>query len=303
MSTVDPSSCPLEPPSQLVALLACHNRRELTLQALRALGGSRALQGIRLKAVLVDDGSSDGTADAVRSAFPWVTVLQADGTLYWCRAMHRAFEHAWRDRPDFVLWLNDDTVLLPDGLAAMLQTFRQLRMRSASPLIVAGATVDPDSGVPTYGGRVRVSRWRPTAWRLQPPARTPMPLDTMDGNLVLLHREVVEVVGLLDPAFEHAMGDYDYALRAARLGVELWQAPGVAGHCRANDPDPSVNGPPASRLGRIRQLWEPKRLPPRSWWRFTRRHAGWLWPLVFTWPYLRAALARPSKPATRLDGA
>ena len=38
----------------------------------------------------MDDGSTDGTADAVRHAFDSVTVIRGDGSLYWAAAMARA---------------------------------------------------------------------------------------------------------------------------------------------------------------------------------------------------------------------
>ncbi len=50
--------------------------------------------GLELSVYLVDDGSSDGTGDAVRQAYPSVSVIRGDGTLFWNRGMRKAWEDA-----------------------------------------------------------------------------------------------------------------------------------------------------------------------------------------------------------------
>src|SRR5581483_12068316 len=97
---------------------------------------SRRLRAIELRAVLIDDGSRDGTALAVRMQFPWVEVVRGDGSLYWCQGMHRAFDIALRQGFDYYLWLNDDTLLTLDALSRLLSCEAQLRDRLRTPVIV-----------------------------------------------------------------------------------------------------------------------------------------------------------------------
>ena len=42
--------------------------------------------------IFVDDGSTDGTAEAVARSFPETTILTGDGSLFWNRGMHVAFD-------------------------------------------------------------------------------------------------------------------------------------------------------------------------------------------------------------------
>lgn len=291
-------------PARLCAVLACHNRRGLTLACLRALllshEAAGGLAACTLSAVLVDDGSSDGTANAVREAFPWVTVIEADGSLYWCRAMHRALAHPLARAADFQLWLNDDTVLHPEALARLLRQEAALRAGAPDqPLIVVGCVGQGDQ--PSYGGRCAVSRWRRTHWPLVAPAAVAQAIHTMDGNLVLVNAAAARRVGNLDAAFEHAMGDHDYALRARALGVGVWLAPGVLGECATNPVRGTFNDPLLPLPARWRAMLAPKGLPWRSWWRFTRRHAGWAWPLYFAWPYVRVLLGWSPRGAQELS--
>jgi GT2 family glycosyltransferase len=275
---------------QLCAVLTCFNRREQTLACLSALQTSRDLGDIDVRAVLVDDASNDGTPVAVGQRFPWVDVVQAEGDLYWCRGMHRAMAHAMAQAPDFLLWLNDDTILEPDALARLLACHDALQNSRGQPLIVVGGTRDSQVGHLTYGGERRVSRWRPARFAKVEPQSLPVRVDTFDGNIVLMSQVVASRVGNLDPVFEHAMGDIDYGLRASKLGIELWLAPGWMGVCDTNP----VAGTFVDRSLPVRRRWQlmmtRKGLPPRSWWHFNRKHSGLLGPLVFVWPYLRTLM-------------
>lgn len=275
----------------LCAVLASHNRRDRTLAALTALM-QQQVANVELHVILVDDGSSDGTAAAVRSAWPTVQILCGDGRLYWCRAMHRAMAAAMANDPDHVLWLNDDTVLQADALLRLLACEHALRAVRSEPVIVTGTTVDAMQQ-PIYGGRRLARRRRPLGWRLVEPTHEAQAVDLMDGNVVLLSRAVLAAVGNLEPRYEHAMGDYDYALRAARLGVSCWLAPGVHASGAMNPRQGGAFDPALPLARRWALLLDPKGLPWRSWLLFTRRHAGGWWPLYFLWPYCRVLLGRP----------
>src|SRR5207302_2516035 len=58
------------------------NRGELTLACLRSLFEQRRA-GIELHAYVVDDASSDGTPDAIKSEFPFVDLISGNGQLFW----------------------------------------------------------------------------------------------------------------------------------------------------------------------------------------------------------------------------
>ena len=273
--------------SSVCALLTCFNRRDKTLECLRALADSTGLQQVALSAVLVDDGSTDGTAEAVRAEFAWVEVVRASEPLFWCRGMHLAFETALQSGFDHYLWLNDDTVLMPDAVARLLKCESVLRDSTDAALIVVGSAVDPISGGCTYGGERWVSRWGSFRCERIAPSDVPQRCDTLTGNIVLLPALSVQRVGNLDPSFEHAMGDTDYGLRAHRLGVELWVAPQVHGTCAHNPVVGTYMDPSLPLPTRWKYMLQRKGLPWRSWLTFSRRHMGVIWPLWFAWPYAK----------------
>jgi GT2 family glycosyltransferase len=265
---------------RVTVLMTSFNRRARTLACLRSLLGGKRHAALRV--ILVDDSSTDGTAGAVRVAFPDVAVVEGSGDLYWAGGMRVALERAWEQPFDYLLWLNDDVVLAPDALANLIRTERELRPLRGT-CIVAGALRDPITGVTTYSGVARRGLRR-TEFHQIPPGVAPRRADTMNGNVVLVPRHVAQRLGTFDPAYRHGIADYDYGLRAAAAGIETWVAPGYAGAC-------SRNASPTSKEG-LRAIMSPKRLPPRAWLVFTRRHTGTMWAVYWASPYARALLQR-----------
>lgn len=270
------------------AVLACHNRVDKTMAALGALLSQKDCDDVDLRVHLLDDASTDGTPERVAAQFPDVSLHHGHGQLFWNGGMRVAFAAALAEDHDHYLWLNDDTIMDPDALRTLLDTHHWVSAEAQRPLIVAGSTRDPDTGELTYGGVNRPSRLRPLRFDLITPGTQPRASETMNGNCVLIPREVARRVGNLEPAYQHGMGDYDYGLRARASGCDVWITPGTIATCSTNS---------AARAGErpLRQEWERVRsikgLPPTDWKVFARRWAGVLWPVFWASPYVRRGMA------------
>lgn len=277
---------------RVAVLMTCHNRREKTLQCLRCLlVDQQKRPEVSLDVYLVDDGSTDGTSEAVRATFPKVTVLRGNGALYWNNGMRLAFAAASHADPDAYLWLNDDTHLQPHAVATLHQTARELAAQGSGPVIVVGSTVDAESGTLTYGGQRRTSAWHPFKYATVVPADRPQPCATMHGNVVWISRAAARRVGNLRPGFLHAMGDTDYGLRAVQQGCSIWVAPGFVATCPRNDGTNTWRDPSLTLRQRYELMMSPKGLPPLAYRRFVRDHAGPLWMLFWVAPYFRMVLS------------
>jgi GT2 family glycosyltransferase len=111
---------------------------------------------------------------------------------------------------------------------------------------------------------VRRSRWRPLKFDLIEPGEQVKRCDTINGNCVLIPRNVVQVVGNLDPAFTHYAGDWDYGLRAAQQGCSVWVAPGYVGTCSQNyQPGSTVSSQVQWSEG-LKKIAQPKGLAVRE---------------------------------------
>jgi GT2 family glycosyltransferase len=269
-------------------LITCHNRKPKTLACLDALFNQVISSDLAIDVYLVDDGSTDGTAEAVQQTYPQVKLLPGDGTLYWNRGMHKAFAEALQHDYDYYLWLNDDTVLYADAIASLLTTSRNLAVQEKEEAIIVGSMAHPETGEITYGGLARNSWWHPFKYRLVEPGNKPQSADTMNGNCVLIPRTVVQDVGNLDPAFTHSIGDIDYGLRAKQQGCTVLVAPGYSGKCQTNPPQAHPWSAPELTL---RQRWQKanqvKGFPPAESKVFCQRHASRLWLFFWALPYVR----------------
>lgn len=276
---------------RISVVMTCHNRRERTVSCLEGLFAQELPSDAGgMEIFLVDDGSEDGTEREVRRLFPQVRMLRGDGRLYWCGGMRRAFSRAMEEDPDFYLWLNDDTALMPGAVRSLVRTYDRFSGEGSPLHIVVGSTCDPVTGRWTYGGVVRCSRWHPFRYAPVLPSSAPVPCHTFNGNCVLIHREVARRVGNLDPSFTHAIGDTDYGLRAEKSGCSMWVAPGFLGNCTRNPAGMRWDSSRIPARKRIASLSSPKGFPVREMKVFAKRHGGWGWPLFWVMPVVRGVL-------------
>ena len=276
---------------RIAVLMTCFNRRQKTIEALTSLSVQRSVEHLDVAVILVDDGSQDGTSEAVAERFPGVTLLRGDGSLFWNGGMRKAFAYALNIGFDGYLWFNDDTVLDDDALSRLIDCASNVSL-SQRPAIIVGSVRDPRSGDRSYGGVTK----RPFGLRLDfvpavPDERNPVQCDTMNGNFALIPAAVTRQLGNLDKAFRHQLGDFDYGLRATEAGFPVIVAPGYYGACSDNPRTGTWRDRSAPLSRRWRHLLSPKGAPVSEWLLYTRRHFGWRWPLYALSPYLKTLLS------------
>jgi GT2 family glycosyltransferase len=268
-------------------LITCHNRLEATRGCLDALARQELPHHIVVHVYVVDAGSTDGTSEMIGSLFPSVRVIRGHNGLYWNGGMRLAFSEAQTAGHDYYLWLNDDTHLYSSAISHLLHTHASVMESGCSASIVVGSAQDPKSGAPTYGGVVKSSRWRPLKFSPVQPGNSPKECDTMNGNCVLVSRAAADLVGNLDGSFTHAIGDFDYGLRASRLGCKIWVAPGYVATCARNSALGTWHDPSLPIRRRLNLVRHPKGLPPGEWMVFARRNGGLIWPIYWLSPYIK----------------
>ncbi|NGY37403.1 glycosyltransferase family 2 protein [Flavobacterium sp. XN-5] len=251
---------------KIAVLLTCHNRKEKTLQCLDALYAQQGLDAdFNIEVFLVDDGSTDGTAEAIASQFPKVTIIAGDGNLYWNRGMHLAWQTAAATNDfDYYLWLNDDTFLEMNALEVLLS-------KTQRNSIVCGTTKSSFASRVTYGGYSNSQKG------LLVPNGKFQECDYFNGNCVLVSKAAYDIVGNLDPVFHHALGDFDYSLRAKKLGVTLYIGPDFIGACESHTELPKWRSPEVNVLKRIKSLYTATNgCYPPHFFVFDKRHNGLL---------------------------
>lgn len=268
--------------------MTCHDRRDKTVACLRSLVGEQMGDAVSIRVFLVDDGSADGTGDAVRAEFPDVELIPGTGSLFWNGGMRLAYERARAALPDFMLWLNDDVQLGAGVVGRMIEVWHERWSVRGRASIIVGSTRDAVTGELTYGGVRRTTWWQRFRFVNVVPGTQALPCDTFHGNCVLVPRAAYDVLGNLDAGFVHAMGDTDYGLRAVRAGFDLWVMPGYAGTCsHEHAPLQSFVAGDPGFARRWARMMSHKGLPWRQWLLLTHRHGGPFWFVAFLSPYAK----------------
>jgi len=273
-----------EPEVRDVIVIPVHNRRETTLACLRRLRDLGDLGWAR--AIVLDDGSTDGTGAALRAEFPAVEVIQGDGTWWWAGAIRRGMERALAGGAERIFWLNNDCQPPPGALSALRTLIEREDCIAWIDAIAPGGW--------SYGAH-RKAPWKMR--RCSPDDEAAGRIDTFSGNCVGLSRSWIERVGLPDDAsFPHGLADFDYGLRLKHAGARLQPLRGFV----AESADPAAGSSERwlTSLRGMREIWR-EFSSPRSflffpaWRRFSLRHWGPLWGwFVFAKPYVEwAAIA------------
>jgi GT2 family glycosyltransferase len=220
-----PTPPALPPPAPPVAVVTpVRNKRALTLRFLESL---RRLDYPRSTVILVDDGSTDGTGEAVARQFPPVVVLRADGSLWWSGGTNAGVRYALETGHDYVLTINNDVTVRPDFLSRLVATAQ------AHPRSIVGARnnfLDQPTKVLSIGAGMH--------WQLGCPmnmngrglpeadlARLPRvcPVPTLTGCGTLVPAGCYREIGLYDERWcPQYHGDSDFVLRAARHGYRAY---------------------------------------------------------------------------------
>jgi len=268
----------------IVSLTTCHNRREHTLAALSDLHEQILPADVSMTHVIVDDGSTDGTAAAVRTHFPDVEIVQGSGDLFWAGGMRHGWEQAVSNKVfDYLFVYNDDVRLEQSAISCLLDAGATL----AEHRIVVGSFLSEDGRVTTYGGRRRSSRWHPLKFaEIVEPDGTLQEADTLNMNGALISNSALSRVGFLSDYFVHSGADFEYGLKLRKAGGSVVVAGRHIGRCDLN-PASTILPEHSERLGdSLQQLFNQKREPFRQRLNYYRRHGGWLWPALWVSPYV-----------------
>jgi GT2 family glycosyltransferase len=179
--------------------------------------------------VVVDNASDDGSVEMVQAQFPAVHLIANDCNLGFAGGNNVGLRHALGQGAECVFMLNNDTVIAPDMLARLVNVMlAQPSLGIVGPKILYHGTEDRV----WYLGHRR-SRWLPVPHRVnlrlgeRPRGPTWFEVDYVSGCGMLIRREVLEEVGLLDEGLFMHYEDADYCRRAQEAGYRLACVPGA----------------------------------------------------------------------------
>ncbi|MEJ2557919.1 MAG: glycosyltransferase family 2 protein [Anaerolineae bacterium] len=186
-------------PRAAVIVLNWNGGRD-TLDCLASL---RRLDYPCCEVVVVDNGSTDGSTQAIRESFPEVWVIETGANLGFTGGNNVGIRHALDREADYVLLLNHDTEVASDSLTQLVRA--------------AEAAIDPQRGQAQMVGIDE-----PDSGRY---GSTPREVDFVSGCALLVRSSVLEQVGLLDERFFAYYEEVEWCIRARRAGYHILSVP------------------------------------------------------------------------------
>jgi GT2 family glycosyltransferase len=202
-----------------------YNGRDDTLACLRSL---EHLTYPNVNVIVVDNASSDGSADAIRAAHPQMTLIETGANLGFTGGNNVGIRRALDQGADYVMLLNNDTIAAPDTITLMIEVMEaDPTIGVSGPMIYyysapetiwsAGGQIDWSRGVTAMIG---VNEEDKSQFGL-----TPRRVDFVTGCALLVRREVWEKIGLLDDQFFMYYEETDWCVRASRAGYKIVHVP------------------------------------------------------------------------------
>ena len=218
---VDIPLAPMNKDPLVYVIILTYNHIEDTLECLQSVFASKYPN---YQVVVVDNGSSDGTPEKIRQAYPAVHVIANERNLGVPAGYNVGFQYALGMGAHYVFMLNNDTLL--DG--------------NTLDEIVKLAEQDPKAGIVmpkvlVYGSQDKV--WSSGSYyRTFPPAivlsdknkrtiESVRLIEYAPSCGLLIHRRAFESAGLFDTGYFFLFDDWDFSARVRAHGLNIWYTP------------------------------------------------------------------------------
>lgn len=218
----------------LSVIVVTHNRTALALATLRS--AREAIGELDVQWIVIDSGSSDGTPEAIESAFPDVYV-QREQNIGFATANNRGLPHA---RGRYVLLLNPDIEITAgtfEELVAVLDAQPEIGIASVVQNAPDGRLQYSIRRFPSpwlaLGETLAAAHWTPLRrWREEEPRaalyETETAVDWVVGAFLLARAEALAQVGGLDERFFLYSEEIDWCYRFAQAGWKVVHLPAMA---------------------------------------------------------------------------
>jgi GT2 family glycosyltransferase len=171
---------------------------------------------------VIDDGSTDGTSDMIRSSFPEAALLSGDGNLWWSGATNLGVRYALDHGATHVMTLNDDVRVVADFVEKMM-----FWAEKEPKALLGAAALDYRTQRLVYGGEIinwKLANYTRLLDKLNREQQQGLhQVSHLPGRGLLIPTEVFHRVGLFDAShFPQGKADFDLTHRAIRAGYKAY---------------------------------------------------------------------------------
>ena len=219
---------------KLSIIILSFNTKKLILDCLKSVFADS--QDLNLEVIVIDNASTDGSPQAVKSHFPQVKLIQNKTNLGFAQGNNQGINQSG---VDYVLLLNSDTIIKPQALKRLVE-FMDSHPQVG---IAAPQLLNPDGSIQPNGGYLpRLSNimawmlliddlpwvrpWFPSyQLRSSHQFQTTRPLGWVQGAAMVLRRQMLDQIGLLDEQIFMYAEDVDICYRAKQAHWQVMLAP------------------------------------------------------------------------------
>jgi len=252
---------------QVVVVTLNWNRRDDTLACLESLSH---LTYPNVRVLVVDNGSTDGSPQAIAARFPQVEQIVNQTNLGFAKGFNVGLRRALDAGADLVFILNNDTIVAPDLLEPLCAAAAPPDVGIVAPVIFDASA--PDRISSSGGGRSRLTLEMTGNHGRGEVLAGITEREFLSGCAMLIRRSVLARVGLFDERFFMYYEDSDYCLRTRQAGFRMLVVPQARiWHKVATSSGGSDSPTERYWMGRSSVL-------------FFRKHVrGWRWCFVVPW--------------------
>lgn len=202
-------------------IIPVFNNLELTQQCLTALAS--ATTGVDYEVILIDNGSTDGTAAFLQTLQGDVRIIQNNENLGFAKACNQGAKAA---RGKYLIFLNNDTIPQPDWLGPLVQEVEE----HPEVGVVGSKLLYPDGTIQHAGVVFMREGLCPYHIYQKMPADSPAvnrrrEFQAVTAACLLIRRDLFEAVGGFDEAFVNGFEDVDLCLKVCRRGAQVVYQP------------------------------------------------------------------------------
>ncbi len=220
--------------------IVCHEGKDRVLACLKSVFDTA--DGLDIDVTVVENASKDGSAEAIEREYPQVRLIRNEVREGFSANHNKALRRA---TGEFVLLLNDDTIVHPGALVAMTEF-----MRAHPGAGAAGAMLLNPDGTAQYAGKSaptipaaimvslglhRLLPGNPVTSRYYgkskdtqvgpQPVDRPQKVESVNGAAMIIRKGALEKVGYLDDGFFLFCEDVDLSIRLREGGYKLYSIP------------------------------------------------------------------------------
>ncbi len=204
------------------------NTKELLLPCVRS--ACESAQGISREVIIVDNGSRDGSGNEVKKTFSFIHLVENEKNLGFAKAVNQGLQKA---SGRYVLLLNPDTQVKEkaiEELVSFMETHSRAGISGVQLLNSDGSKQNSIANFPSLGTELlnkSLLRWLfpkkfPGKEKDYP---EPIEVDSVIGACMMVRRDALDQVGLLDEDYFLFLEETDWCYRMKRAGWKIYHIP------------------------------------------------------------------------------